>query len=991
MVTLWDLVKEIPILDVAKDLDLKIVHNHGAYSVIVCMFHEDHVGDGGKANLSLYKKTNGFKCFACPAAGTTIDLWAKVANVDAKTAVEQLAAKYHVALPSASEPAKKPAKKTPAEKKAQHEKDIKWDAEQVEKATTSLFAPENADALENLVKLRKISPEYIKAKKIGLAWVPGIKLAYTVPAFDKEGKLISLRTHSRLDRRDKRFVSGFTSKHFYDMTSFNPEAPELWITEGEGDFWSLESRGKNALTSFCGAGAFPGVFKEGLAKLGDLAKKDRIVLCADNDNPGLVCMAWIRFSMPKEAKVFKIEWPPGYDPKEDVSHWFNFLNRTMEDLEAHLKTYPWEDAKIFLEEIEAHKKAAQSGRKVYEFANCYWRKRQKKGEIDEQKATVDDFTEFAERISNFVIRGKATVRVERDTSTRVDVVTHDGKIEPGVFLPYEAWTSRNKFLSYLKDTKYEFTGGDTDLQHIMTLCVEKIKESDIKKGVKFIGFQDGFFVGPGFAVGKTGIVEDPPIEYLPQRLAFDENVKLWPCDDPKPVVDKFCETIMAVNKPHVIVPMLGWLIACFFKEEIRKRINYFPIMSLFGTSGAGKTSTITSLLRMFGMKKGLQLFNANESAFVSMRVLSSTNCIPVAVDELKEDAGRDTINAWKRRARSSYSGEIEMRGKQDLSVELYPYRAPLLIIGETSIVREQAVTERTIAIEPKRSDIGEAEREAFKALQKDVQLELLFEPIVKWCLAEGHPKINDMWGLASKSLHDMKLPYLPPRVWDNWTVVMLGIEALQEFAKSLGVNFTVSMETRKEAMNFMTSQILQVGQRTKMGFDDLMEALAIMAKNGIVKNDQDYVAKGEWLYLHLSSCVALFREWARRTNFTKEILDDKEYLNQAIEIEKMQSGRYVSGHSKKVRFGSNTLRTIQINLKRAERVGLDIAGFGFASEQAPNDWETPADETTKDIDEGKPEAQLPPELTETGGQKTMFEEPTKTEAGEDDSIFGSEE
>lgn len=985
---LWDAVKEIPILEVAKELGLKIVHDHGAYAVVVCMFHDDHVGDGGKANLSLYKVKNGFKCFACPAAGTTIDLWAKVCNVEPKVAVEQLAAKYNVKGTDWG-PEKKPAKK-PADKK-HHEKDIKWDAGHVEKAAASLFEPENAEALENLVKLRKISPEYIKSKKIGLAWVPGIKLAYTVPAFDKEGKLISLRTHSRLDRSDKRFVSGFTSKHLYDLTSFSAEAPELWITEGEGDFWSLESRGKNALTSFCGAGAFPGVFKENLGKLGDLSHKARIVLCADNDHPGALCMAWIRFFMPKEAQVYKIEWPPGYDPKEDVSHWLNFLNRTMEDLEAHLKVYSWEDAKLLLDEVEAHKKAAQASRKVYEFANCYWRKRPKKGEIDEKNATIDDFSEFADRISNFILRGKATVRVDRDTNTRVDVVTHDGKTESNLFLPYEAWTSRNKFLSYLKDTKYEFTGGDTDLQHIMTLTVEKIKENDVKKGVKFIGFTDGYFVGPGFAVGKDGQVDDPPVEYIPQRLAFDENVKLWPCDDVKAVLEKFCGCIMLVNRPHVIVPTIGWLFACFFKEEIRKRINYFPIMSVFGTSGAGKTSMVTSLLRIFGMKKGLQLFNANESAFVSMRVLSSTNCIPVAVDELKEDAGRDTINAWRRRARSSYSGEIEMRGKQDLSVELYPYRAPLLIVGETSIVREQAVTERTISIEPKRSDIGEVEREAFKALQKDVQLELLFESIIKWTLSEGVPKMYDIWNLAVQSLNDMKLPFLPPRVWDNWTVVMFGIEALSAFAKSIGVNFNISLEVRKEAMSFMTSQILQVGQRTKMGFDDLMEALAIMAKSTLLKKDQDFVVKGEWLYIHLASCVAVFRKWARETNFTKEILDVKEYLNQAIEIEKMPNGRYVSGHSKMVRLGENQLRCVQLNLKRAERVGLDIAGFGFSTIQLPNDWETPTDETTDDIDKGQPEPQLPPELTETGGQKTMFTEESPKPVEDEESIFGGGE
>jgi DNA primase len=312
---LWDAVKEIPIIEVAKALDIKIVADKGPYTIALCPFHGDHLGEGGKANLSLLKAKNSFKCFVCAAAGTVVDLWAKLTSVEPQAAVHAMAEKFGVQDPGWKAQAKE-------KKKGKTIKEV-WDADRIGKANEFLFDTKNTAALEHLCKLRHLSPEYVKAKRIGLDIVYG-KLFYIIPAFAVDGSVLSIRIHNRIDRKDKRMVAGYTTKILYDLAAYKPDDPELWICEGEGDLWTLQhTLGRNALTSFAGAASIPAVFKDNLALLGDLTKKTRIMLCPDNDHAGEGWAAQLRYLFPKEAPVFKIYWPKDYLKKEDVSYFIH--------------------------------------------------------------------------------------------------------------------------------------------------------------------------------------------------------------------------------------------------------------------------------------------------------------------------------------------------------------------------------------------------------------------------------------------------------------------------------------------------------------------------------------------------------------------------------------------------------------------------------------------------------------------------------------------
>jgi len=866
------------------------------------------------------------------------------------------------------------------------------------------------------------------------------------------------------NKDDKRFVGADNiagdntggSKHLYDLSSYDRKASELFVCEGEGDLWTAEhALGKNAITAVCGAGALPDTFaqfiEEYIGTKDELLSKNRIVLVPDNDIAGLVAMAKIRCLLPKEAKVFSVHWT-GMPDKADLSDFVIKFKGNAKALEPYIKLYTWDDAAYRIQIFQSSKsEAKETGNPVYEEANCYFklvRSSKKKDKmipvnLDKKKEKIEekekpependhDHTDKQEnkkeegkkeekeekieekkngngeegkspdavRISSFVFHPKCSVEMDREGWIKGDAISSNGHIESNVVIKPEGWRSKQNFMTNFPHHRYKFTGTDQDVQHIMERVSNVIKVT--KKGTKSIGFIDGCFAGPGWAITEKGIVDDAHIEYIKQDIPLDTYMKFVDAPDVAQILKDFVEVLPLVNRPPVIWNIMGWMMSCFFKQQIWDTLSNFPIVVFFGTSGSGKTSLVMSLMRLFGLVKA-KPFNSHATAFTAMRMLAGSNTVPLVVDELKEDAGKDTISFWQNRLRASYRGEIETRGTKDQKVISYEYQSPLIMIGEMAVIREQAAAERSICIRPERHHIAHASaqdsRDAFKKLEDDIPVEALFPSIVQWCLKEGFAIFNKEWARATHDFNKMKFSGLPTRVWKNYIPILFGLNQLENFCESHGVDFKITEKERYEAMESLVKDVLSVGKRSRMGFDDFIESLSTMASVGQIEHKKHYKRKDQWLYIHVSSCSASFKKWAKDTDFDGEVLGKTELYNQAREMVKMDYS-YVKNASKATKFDENkTRKTVMVNLELAEKYGLDITGFGYSKLKTPDvylddpeekDQEKLFDEPgqeSKEIKREEPEAtqkKWPKEWYETKYDKPEEEEEKK----EDDDIFG---
>ncbi|MDP6599787.1 MAG: hypothetical protein QGI86_28650, partial [Candidatus Poribacteria bacterium] len=74
-----------------------------------------------------------------------------------------------------------------------------------------------------------------------------------------------------------------------------------------------------------------------------------------------------------------------------------------------------------------------------------------------------------------------------------------------------------------------------------------------------------------------------------------------------------------------------------FKPLLAQQLEGFPILSIAGTRGAGKSTFLRLLWQLMGAKagEGSRLFSCTETDFVMLKLLSSSSSIPIIFDEFK--------------------------------------------------------------------------------------------------------------------------------------------------------------------------------------------------------------------------------------------------------------------------------------------------------------------------------------------------------------------
>lgn len=871
---------------------LKVEDKNKPYQLILCPFHPDT-----KPSLSLFKTKGIFNCFSCKKRGDLITLYCLLKKIDIKTAIKDLTEKLGIQRDL-----------IPRKTKPVYHKAITTLESRVEQYHQGLL--QNEYALKLFQDKRRLDLDYIKAKKIGYS---AYNEAFSIPIYDESGNVVNIRYH-KTSSKDKWVTKGHTVKLLYDLTSYNQKADYVWICEGEGDFWTMEHLLKlNAITSIGGAESLPDLVQNNFKYF----TNKEIYLILDNDRAGNDTTAKLRLLFNENTKVYRIDWK-GFPEKFDVSDFVIRNGKKLEDLKALIKPYSLREAREYLD-IEQQKKEAMRDEHnpIREINGVYVR-------------MIGDSKDF-ERISSFLIKGKAFVEVKESPThisegwLKADIINYNGLKEENILFNPQAFISKQSLLKTINNPSFVFKGADKDVQHIIERVMAD-KNIVRKEGTKSIGFYKNYFVFPGGCIGKNGMIEDPPIEYINQGLLLDDLMVLR-TDGFEEIIKKFAENIVFLNDIELILPSLGWFISCYYKEMIKNTIGYFPIMTYFGVSGSGKTSLAILLWKLFGIKSS-ELLSAHSTRFTVIRTLSSTKVVPIIIDEFKKDIGIDKINFWKQMIRSTYFGEIEMRGKMDLSITKYRYESPLMIVGEMSVVKEVAIADRTIQLTFDKSYIqNHAEcKESFYTI-KSIPLETFMPYFVIWVLNGEIQTFPNHWQEAKEELYSFQLPKVSDRVLDNLIVIIFGIRTMERFLKYYDLGLLINRDDIRKSLSRIIGEIMTVKDRTKNAFDELIESIGILIKDDKLRSSKEYKIEEDKLFIHLNGCVPIFKKWAREHSFDGEILDRKEYFNMAKEM----LGGYVKKLNVVKRFGDTIYRTIEIDLREAENTGLDISGYGVTS------------------------------------------------------------
>jgi hypothetical protein len=422
---------------------------------------------------------------------------------------------------------------------------------------------------------------------------------------------------------------------------------------------------------------------------------------------------------------------------------------------------------------------------------------------------------------------------------------------------------------------------------------------------------------------------DPPVLYLPfggsSPLAGRLRYRTLEAEMASEVVASFYRRVWNLYELSVVGPMVGWFFATPFTPHLQQRLGHFPIFNCWGTKGAGKTSLLQLLWRLLGVTS--PLLSVTETEFALLTLVSSTTSIPLVFDEFKPwDMRQDQVRRFERMVRRVYQGEVEHRGRPDLTLVPYQLTAPSAVAGEVPLATQPALAERIIAVSPAPQWLA-AHPEARKAYRElsALPLHAFASQYIPWVLQRS---FDDAVARAEAVFQEtFGKKTWPERVRDNLFAVVFGLCQFEAFGHAHGLPVPEQLDFTA-MLDPVIAHVCGPDGTTRSAIDGLLEHLATLAELGRVVAGVHYAQTPEgWLALRLDPCLAEYRRYIRDTSLNSEVLDKAAYLEQFRQNQATQG--YVKGVSTLAAFDGGRKRAVVIDLDHAARTGLDVAGFAL--------------------------------------------------------------
>ena len=223
--------RDLPIEGVAERLGLHVVRHK-----CLCPFHDDH-----HASMSFSVRRNTFRCFACGAAGGTIDLAMRSLNKPFLDACRWLADGHNVIVSSFTF------------QDSSHLKPETWNLKPFDASRYERFFEHpwlSDEARRFLFQERRLDERVVRwcrltswRDKHGVPWLQ-------TPYYDRDFKLIGIQNRNLVRGAAPRFRFPQGSEcGIYNLPILNLLRPgdTLWITEGCSDCWAMLSTGRKAI------------------------------------------------------------------------------------------------------------------------------------------------------------------------------------------------------------------------------------------------------------------------------------------------------------------------------------------------------------------------------------------------------------------------------------------------------------------------------------------------------------------------------------------------------------------------------------------------------------------------------------------------------------------------------------------------------------------------------------------------------------------------
>jgi len=303
----------------------------------------------------------------------------------------------------------------------------------------------------------------------------------------------------------------------------------------------------------------------------------------------------------------------------------------------------------------------------------------------------------------------------RRTATRMSVMK-DGTELAKLIFKEAAFAGRSAFLKELEGlTDLTFQGSDLEIQKIKLAIFREAQDVGEIFQVYTAGIHLDFvddiplftYVEPDMSVNTVKVRGTHQFFGNLQARPHFANTTMAERGDEK--VDQTLAHLFKINQKHEIGLMIGWCTATHFKTHIMHLYSQFPVLSLWGSAGAGKSKTAGLITWLNGtdyMQKDSGVSAPSTSPYAMLDYLSSTTTIPRIIEEFnKSKMSSKTYKDVVERIKQAWNGESTLKGRlgrgnmgrTSAEAIAIPLSSPLIVISEQEI-EVPAIQERSIRV-----------------------------------------------------------------------------------------------------------------------------------------------------------------------------------------------------------------------------------------------------------------------------------------------------
>lgn len=481
-----------------------------------------------------------------------------------------------------------------------------------------------------------------------------------------------------------------------------------------------------------------------------------------------------------------------------------------------------------------------------------------------------------------------------------------------------------------------------------------------RTGQPYVGLSDDGteFVTPAGSLTADGWVDDPEYEFYSIGGDSDEHGPLaqkWqlgPETDPDVDLDavaKICELAWQTRKPDRGLPILAWHYAAPLKTFVHGWKREFPMLSAYGDTGTGKTTTLETFNAMFGGDG--EPLSSSDTHFTIQKHFAESRGFPIWVDEYKPtEMQQNDTNHLHQRLKEVTKERTMPKGRPDLGMDTLQLRAPVILSGEQKIadppVRRRSVM-TNLTREPtqdgtqakaafgKLTGVAYEDADGDQHYPEGYDLTQHAKAYYTWVLDQGEPQLRDWWQTARERMKDC-LDRLNVTLDSSEEVavqtVLFGLKVFEEFAVYAGADAAALHDDDDvlDAVAHMVENIGKGGQRREHA-DEWLEALTLAASEGYVEHGEQHrvyeTSDGEVLAVHMPTAFSAVKRYVRDSNLEGEytILSKRDYLNSFGNKADAQDTYVVATNKRTRKLGSSAKRAVHFDHERVkEKLGGDF-------------------------------------------------------------------